>query len=221
MILIVSMAIPLSTLPTTKAHTPAWQITTYAFIAPTPNPVGVGQPVTVVMWLLFAAPTSTGGDAGDRWSNLKVTVAKSDGTNESLGKFMADPTGSTYTTFTPTAIGNYTFYLEFPGQVLSLYNPVTGKAGGSSAFVNDTYLPSTATATLVVQQEAIREPASYPLPTEYWTRPINAQFREWYAVSVSWLAAGSTIGAAAPYNDAPESPHVLWKIGRASCRERV
>ena len=211
MILVLSMAIPLTTLPTINAHTPAWQIPTYAFIAPTPNPVGVGQPVTVVMWLLFAAPTSTGGDAGDRWSNLKVTVAKPDGTNESLGKFMADPTGSTYTTFTPTSIGNYTFYLEFPGQVLSLYNPVTGKAGGSSAFVNDTYLPSTATATLIVQQEAIREPASYPLPTEYWTRPIEGQNTNWWTVGSNWLGAPQVIDRIVQQDGiGPNSAHVMW-----------
>ena len=78
-ILIITIAIPIIILPT-DAHDPAWKVPTYAFIAPTPDPVGVGQPVTVVMWLLFAAPTATGGDAGDRWSNYKVTVTKPDGT---------------------------------------------------------------------------------------------------------------------------------------------
>ncbi len=104
-------------IPLGTAHDPPWRIPTYAYISPTPNPVGVGQPVTVVMWLLFAPPTATGNDAGDRWTNMKVTVTKPNGSNESLGTFMADPTGSTYTTYVPDEIGEYTFYLEFPGTL--------------------------------------------------------------------------------------------------------
>ena len=211
MILILSMAIPLTTLPTANAHDPAWKIPTYAFIAPTPNPVGVGQPVTVVMWLLFAAPTATGGDAGDRWSNLKVTVTKPNGVNETLGTFRADPTGSTYTTFTPTEVGNYTFRLDFSGQVLSLYNPVTGRAGGASAFVNDTFLPSSATAKLIVQEEPIREPANYPLPSEYWTRPIEGQNSNWWTISSNWLGAPQVIDRVVqPDGIGPNSAHVMW-----------
>jgi outer membrane protein assembly factor BamB len=193
------------------AHTPPWQIPTYAFIKPTPNPVGVGQPVTVVMWLLFAAPTATGIDAGDRWKNLKVTVTNPNGADEVLGTFMADATGSMYTTFTPTEIGAYTFKLDFPGQVLSLYHPVTGKAGANSVFINDTYLPSSATATLTVQQEQVRGPASYPLPTEYWTRPIEGQNSNWWTVASNWLGAPQIIDRVVQTDGiGPNSAHIMW-----------
>ena len=33
------------------AHTPAWQIPTYAYVWASPNPDGVGQTVSVYMWL--------------------------------------------------------------------------------------------------------------------------------------------------------------------------
>src|ERR1039458_8196248 len=35
----------------TSAHTPAWQIPTYAYINAAPNPIGVGQTLLVYMWL--------------------------------------------------------------------------------------------------------------------------------------------------------------------------
>ena len=37
--------------PNASAHTPAWEIPTFAFINVSPDPVGVGQPVAVVVWL--------------------------------------------------------------------------------------------------------------------------------------------------------------------------
>jgi outer membrane protein assembly factor BamB len=64
--------------------------------------------------------------------------------------------------------------------------------------------------TLVVTEESYVTYPGVALPTEYWTRPINAQFREWYTISGSSLQGGSTVGVPAPYNDAPESPHILW-----------
>jgi len=40
---------------------------------------------------------------------------------------------------------------------------------------------------LVVQDEAITYYPGQPLPNEYWTRPIDAQLREWKAVTGNWL----------------------------------
>ena len=211
LVLAVSMAIPLASIQTASAHTPPWTIPTYAFIQPTPNPVGVGQPVTVVMWLLFAAPTATGADAGDRWHDFKITITKPSGATEILGPFMADATGSTYTTYTPNEVGDYTFKLDFPGQVLSLNNPITGKPGANSAFVNDTFQASSATAILKVQSEPVREPASYPLPTEYWTRPIEGQNSNWWKVSSNWLGAPQVIDRIVqPDGVGPMSGHIMW-----------
>jgi hypothetical protein len=39
----------IQTIPNASAHTPAWQIPTYAFIHVAPNPVGVGQTLNVIM----------------------------------------------------------------------------------------------------------------------------------------------------------------------------
>jgi hypothetical protein len=61
-----------------NAHSPAWQIPTYAYISVAPNPVGVGQTVTVGFWL-NQPPPDAGGPYGDRWDNMKVTVTHPDG----------------------------------------------------------------------------------------------------------------------------------------------
>jgi hypothetical protein len=56
LLLMVSMA----TLTIVNAHTPAWQIPTYAYISVAPNPVGVGQTVTVGFWLNQPPPDAGG-----------------------------------------------------------------------------------------------------------------------------------------------------------------
>ena len=38
-------------IPNANAHTPAWNIPTYAYIVAAPNPIGVGQTVHIYMWL--------------------------------------------------------------------------------------------------------------------------------------------------------------------------
>ena len=45
--LVLSIATPTILLPATDAHSPAWQVPTYAFINVAPNPAGLGQTVTV------------------------------------------------------------------------------------------------------------------------------------------------------------------------------
>ena len=58
-----------------------------------------------------------------------------------------------------------------------------------------------------------------PLPTNYWTTPINAQNQLWYTISGNWLAQGLNGFQATNYNGtgnfnayttAPNSPHILW-----------
>jgi len=52
---------------------------------------------------------------------------------------------------------------------------------------NSTRLASERSLTLVVQEEPIQFYPGFPLPTEYWTRPIDDQLREWAPVAGSWL----------------------------------
>ena len=71
--------------------------------------------------------------------------------------------------------------------------------------------PSSANATLTVQQEQVRGPAVYPLPTEYWTRPIEGQNSDWWSISSNWLGAPQIIDRVVqPDSTGPNSAHVMW-----------
>ena len=174
----------------TSAQTQSY-VKTFAFIGATPNPVGVGQQT-----LLHIGITQQLANAALGWKGLSVTITKPDGATETITGVNTDSTGGTGRVYTPDMVGNYTLITHFPEQKM----PTT--AGGISA--NTTMKASDSDPlTLVVQEEPVAIYPGIPLPTEYWTRPINSQFREWYVVAgSSWMDA--------KYNDAPGSPHVLW-----------
>ena len=127
----------------------------------------------LIFWIDKPPPSAIGAE-GDRWLNMKLDVTKPDGTQQNIGSYTSDPIGGGYATYIPDQTGTYTFKFSFPGQVASIKGP-TGLVGSDSVYINDTFLPSSATTTLTVQKDQIPNPDSYPLPTNYWTRPIEAE----------------------------------------------
>jgi PQQ-like domain len=196
--------------PTAIAHTPPWQIPTFAYINVSPNPVGAGEQVLVVFWLdkTFDSELITN---DYRFHNFILTITNPNGTTETKTfDYITDTTSSQYTTYVPDIVGTYTFNFTFPAQDYNKYSH-----SPTSAYVNDTYLGSSAQTTLTVQQEPIPGPPTYPLPTEYWTRPIEGQNTAWAAVASNYLypmAAAYTFGAVRlqPDGTAPNSAHILW-----------
>ena len=203
-------------LPAASAHTPAWTIPTYAYLVVSPDPIGVGQTGFIVMWLDKVPPTA-GGTGGDRWTGFTVKVTKPDGTQQTLGPFISDATSAYATLFTPDQVGTYNFVLNFPGQVASLYHPVTGIPGvtgpasfGLDAYINDTYLASSASTTLTVQQQPVTSPPTYPLPAGYWTRPIEGQNTAWSTIASNYLRGAAIMDKFQPNGLAPDTPHIMW-----------
>lgn len=193
--------------PTVNAAIP-----TYAFLAVSPNPVGVGQQATLIMWINPVNPTASG-VSGGRWENYAVQVTKPDGGTETLGPFTADPASFAYVTYAPAQSGTYTLKFAFPGQ------QVTGIGGIIPVPINEYYEASNFTTTLIVQEEPIGSAPQNPLPTDYWERPINAQNQEWYTISGNWLGHGigsfgvmkyNNTGNFNPYTKAPDSAHIVW-----------
>ncbi len=67
-------------------------------------------------------------------------------------------------------------------------------------------LASTATMTLEVTTEPLLSYPGHALPTEYWSRPIDPQLREWYSISGNWVTIPEN--SIALYNDdAPTTAH--------------
>ena len=197
LLLVVTLGASISLMPSANAHTPLWQIPTHAYIQVNPNPVGVGQQVTVYMWLdqVFGAGFETTAYAAInnnyRFHNYNLTIVAPNGnTTTQIFETVQDTTSSQYVLYTPDQLGIYKFYFSFPGQDYVNpfgYNP-------NSVLVNDTYLPSSASTTLTVQQEPIPAPIfSYPLPKEYWTRPIYGENTDWWTISSNWRGEGSPV----------------------------
>jgi outer membrane protein assembly factor BamB len=213
LILILTFSGIMASMPTTNAHTPSWTVPTWSYLVISPNPVGIGQTcllISTVNWV----PPGAGGPQGDRWRNLTIAVTKPDGSKETLGPFLSDPIGGSYTYYVPTQLGNYTFVFNFPGQVVSLYGP-TGLASVNPTladYINDTFLPSSRTQTLTVQQTPIAGAPTYPLPTSYWTRPIEGQNTAWASIASNWLVGAGPAATynVQPYGIAPNSPHIMW-----------
>jgi hypothetical protein len=201
---LIILAFVISIVPMTqvKAQT-APTMKTYAVVDAIPNPVGVGQDVLVKTGILTQLGTV---DLG--WTGLTITVVYPDNTTHTLGPIRTDSTGSGYTNFVPTQVGKYKFTTNFPQQT----NPV-----GFFSFEGNNFIaPGTVmqastskTVELIVQEEALPNYPGHALPTEYWSRPIDPQLREWYSVSGNWVTRPDN--SLALYNDdAPETAHVLW-----------
>ncbi len=197
-ILVSSMVVTMVTIPTAQAGT----LQSYPVIGATPNPVGVGQETLILVGITQATVSALYG-----WEGLTVTVTRPDGTNETLGPFKTDSTGLTGATYTPTMEGNYSLQLHFPKQNVTA--AITSYFGPSIPKDTIMLASDSEVITLVVQAERTQTYPGIPLPTEYWTRPIDDQLREWSSIDGNWLQTPPnflTFGNAY----APESAHILW-----------
>jgi hypothetical protein len=198
-----SMTASLMLVPTASAHLPAWNIPTYAYINAAPNPAGVGQQVLVIMWLtnLFSPEAGLGNDY--RFHNYELTITSPTGvvTTQTFAT-VQDPTSDQDTYFTPTATGTWNLTFSFPGQPFNEYPHDTTVATifgvvEPEPYVNDTYLPSSASTSVTVVSSPVPAYPTTPLPTAYWTRPIYGYNSNWYTVSSNWLGSGSPVEASA------------------------
>jgi outer membrane protein assembly factor BamB len=203
-LLISTMAISIfAIMPSTNAHDPPWNVPTYAYINVSPDPVGVDQQLTIVVWLDKSIQgASLTNDI--RFHNYQLVITNPDGVTETKKwDIVWDSTSSAYTTYTPTQTGTYTFNFTYPGQTYEW----------SGDYNNDIYLASTKSVNVTVQKEPLPDPiTNYPLPTEYWIRPIEGRNTDWYSISSNWLGIGSPliVGNFQPDGIAPNSSHIVW-----------
>jgi len=201
LVLILTMSAIFVALPIVIAQEPDAFRTTYAFIGATPNPVGVNQEL-----LLHVGITDYLYVVTDGWEGITVTVTRPDGSTDTMGPYRSDSTGGTGAVLVPDQVGTYYLQTHFPEQTY-LWPP-----GGRSAIVEGGLVKYLASDSPVLELVVSNEPREYyqgtPLPSDYWTRPINSQHREWYSISANWLSDAQYF---APNNDyAPDTPHVLW-----------
>ncbi len=209
LILVISMSASVALLPAASAHTPPWTIISYAYVVATPNPIGVDQIASVTLWVDTPLPSSAVGN-DIRRHDYTLTITDPEGDVETEHWDVVDDTGSTqFYQFTPTKVGTYTLKFDYAQQEYTW----TGQYKG------DIFTAASRTTTLNVQEEQIPSTGNFPLPSEYWTRPIEGQNTAWYQVASNWLGSPYVQGANSPYGHpgavqaegtAPNSAHVMW-----------
>ena len=121
-ILVLTMSSTLAVLPIAKAtlgtpwpysYTPTmgsnglWNLPTFAGLTVSPNPVGVGQTVQVIM-LIELLPPSTGIEAVTGtyggWIGLTLSITDPNGHVTSMGPYETDVSGTYQIAFTPTIV---------------------------------------------------------------------------------------------------------------------
>jgi hypothetical protein len=207
--------------------TPDYTLDTEAHLALNPNPVGVGQPVTVLLWL--APPTHV----SRFFNNYDVIITDPDGTSKTYTKASYYADATSWMQFTPDKIGTWTIEFQFKGGYFPAgnYTVFAGSFLGAQvvSFPNSMYYKPSHDGpyNLTVQQEEIQQYPGSSLPTEYWSRPVQSDNREWASImgwypstgvvgqkGVNWPADTNTYMSSyryLPYIQAPNSAHILWK----------
>ncbi len=207
--------------------TPDTSVTVNAFLSCSPNPIGLDQQLLVNMWI--EPPLFVG-----RWfTGYTVTITKPDGTITTVGPMNSYPGDTTaWFNYKVDQVGSWKLQFNFPGGYYPAgnYSVASGTFMGAqtvsiaqSAYYQPTTSPVT---TLTVQNDLV---ASWPvaaLPTDYWTRPVSPNNREWASI-IGWSPGTGIEGGGngwpdntnpymsnynfIPYVQAPNTAHVEWR----------
>jgi len=219
----ISIIIPMTTLSTANAHTPAWDVVSYAYISVAPSPVGVGQQVYVFTWVdLPLAGAVVVNDIRRHDYTLIITDPEGQNSTQHWDE-VEDTTGIQAYAFTPTKVGEYTLTFKYGGQTYTWNQANTaGLSAANAIYENDTFASAQVVKTLEVTEEQVPDVTNgAALPTEYWSRPINGENSNWFSISSNWLNApyirsGATSTGGAGYGryqqdgSAPETSHIMW-----------
>jgi len=183
LILVFAISATLAALPSVAA-----QKGTVCYLGAIPNPVGVNQQVLLHVGITDQLPSTD-----QSWLGLSITITDPEGGVSTISDIKTDSTGGTGVALIPDKVGLYTLVAHFPEQVQR----------------GTTYLASDSPPVeLEVLAEEVPVYPGHSLPSNYWTRPIDAQLREWSAITGSWPNTPRNLYA--PYNDGPETAHILW-----------
>jgi hypothetical protein len=206
---------------------------TMTAVAASPTLIGLTQKVLINI-LTYPAPSGptyyaqnlVGLNAG--FENISCTITAPDGTSSTFKPVddsllhnagvnkpgLATIVGSLQFFYEPTQLGNYSITASFPGQIY------TTETQYKNLNMSVYYQQSTSVnvAKFTVQEDIVLNgllngyPWS-PLPTGYWTNPVNTDNREWSSISGAWTYAnynsqGTNYNT---YTTAPLSPHIVWK----------
>jgi len=203
---VLTLSLLLTIFPMISAQEPLTK-KTYPYIGAIPNPAPVNEQM-----LFHVGISAQLANVHMSWEGLSITIQRPDGQTVTIPDIRTDATGGTGVPYTPTMVGIHIAQMHFPEQIITM-----DKRDGGYSPLGTIFLASDSKELeVIVQEESLPYWPGVSLPTEYWTRPINAQFYEWKEISGDWLRpAGSYIMPPIPkYHegnaDAPETGHILW-----------
>jgi hypothetical protein len=225
--------------PLKSGLTPNFTVDTVSYISIRPSVVGVNQTFLVN---LFPVPAP---NANRNFPNLTVTITKPDLSQQvvSMNSYVAD--GTAWFECLADALGTWKFKLDFPGVYFPAGRYLDGyiinaTTGGTVYSDSVYYEPSTSKEMTLTVQEAVVYPyPTQPLPTDYWTRPVPYDYRDWWPITgdFPWRGpsggpmwdllypdtnpywggyqftgmGGPWRGTFTPWVQGPNSAHVAWK----------
>src|SRR5674476_348708 len=117
--LIISMGASMLLIQPTTAHTPAYQIKTYAEIVTLPDPIGVGQQVYLYAFLGNAPLPGSAIVNTYRFHNYTIIITDPNGKVETrFYETVVDTTGVQSIVYTPAIAGLYNITFNYGGQTI-------------------------------------------------------------------------------------------------------
>jgi outer membrane protein assembly factor BamB len=204
---------------------------TKMFLSFRPNPIGVNQLLLINMWCNPALASN------QRYfpKAYVLTITKPDGTKDVLTLDSEPATTATWMEYVPDQAGEWTLKVDFLGCYFPAGRYYNGYVvtNSSGTLYGSAYYPpcSTEEQVLTVQQDYVLSWPPSPLPTDYWTRPVSPEHREWWPILGSWPAEGYLGGGSMwdelypntnpyggdnhwnfyPWVQGPNSAHIVWK----------
>ncbi len=208
--------------------TPDTTFDAFAQLSFRPHVVGVGQTILINMWVTPAIHPSR------YFKNFKLTITKADGTADVIIMDSYHADGTAWLEYVADQLGNWTLKFDFQGAYFPKgnYTSTGGAFGGTlNAQQSAYYKPaSSPLLTLVVQSDPVLPWPASPIPTDYWTRPVHVENREWWPIMGNYPATGYVGGGTTwdqmypdtsptynaqhrfiPWVQGPNSAHIVWK----------
>ena len=199
-----------------------------AYLSFRPNPVGLNQIFLVNIW------TTTPPAEQRKHSNYTVTITKPGGEEIVLVMDSYIDDGTNWFEYVADEVGEWKLKFDFlgtyfpPGRYYNGY--IVTNTSGTLYPVSHYYNPaSTAEQILTVQEDIVYSWPEAELPTDYWTRPVSPENREWWSImgNYPWRGPGggpiwdelypdtnsywSDSYDFTPWVQAPNTAHVVWK----------
>jgi hypothetical protein len=204
-----------------------------AYLSARPRTIGIGQELLMNFWVTPAP------GANRQYHDYTIKVTDPDGKSESftMDSYVAD--GTNWCPWVFDRVGDWKIDFYYPGEYFEPGRYYEGEIvdSGGTVYADGALISSSSarTLTITVQSDIVPGWPGSPLPTGYWTRPVNEENREWWPIlgSYPWFGndRGFSPGIADMWNEiypntnptynsaygfvpwvsAPESAHIVWK----------